>query len=422
MVGAGTPAPDGAASRGLPLAGITVLDVTRVVAGPYCTQMLADLGATVIKVEHPDEPDYVRDFPPQVRRPVADGEAPGEAVGSGYFAQYNRHKLGASLDLRQEAGKRLFREMAARVDVLVENFRPGTMDRLGLGYEALRAACPRLIYTSISGYGQTGPSSRRPSYDSTAQAAGGLWSMNGNAGEPPLRVGTIIGDLAASFYATIGILAALREAERSGLGQRLDISQQESVVTLTENAVVNCTVDGVVAQPLGNGHPFVRPYGQFRCSDGHVFFGSYTDKLWRDACEVFGEPELADDPEIDTMAKRFDDATYERRIVPILERWFGHRSKDELETMAGDRLALTPVKRIDDVVADPHLAARGLFGPVDVAGVPVRVFGSPIRLSATPPRTRGAVPGVGEHSRQVYVEWLGMSVERYEALRADGVI
>ena len=227
------------------------------------------------------------------------------------------------------------------------------MDALGLGWPTLQAANPRLIYTAISGFGQSGPHSPRPSFDSTAQAAGGLWSMNGEAGQAPVRVGSIIGDLAASFYATIGTLAALREVERSGLGQRVDISQQDSVVTLTESAVVNYTVNGDVAKPLGSAHPFARPYGQFPCKDGFVFFGSYSDKLWRDTCAIFGEPELADDPEIDTMVKRFDDATYKRRIEPIIERWFMPRTKAELEAMAGNRIALTPIKKIDEVVRRP---------------------------------------------------------------------
>ena len=404
-----TPAP-----RPRPLTGITVLDVTRVVAGPYCAQMLADLGATVIKVEHPSDPDYVRSFPPFI--------GAGPEAGSGYFAQYNRHKLGASLDLKHADGKALFIEMARKADVLIENFRPGTMDKLGLGYATLKAENPRLIYTAISGFGQTGPHSRRPSYDSTAQAAGGLWSMNGKPGEPPVRVGSIIGDLAASFYATIGVLAALREVERSGLGQLVDISQQDSVVTLTENAIVNYTAGGIVAKPLGNEHPFARPYGQYACKDGHVFFGSYTDKLWRDSCVIFGEPELADDPEIDTMSKRFDDATYQRRVKPIIERWFSQRTKAELEAMAGDRIALTPIKNIADVVADPHLRAREMFVPVQMGGASVEVFGSPIKLSATPALAVGSVPSLGQHNREVYLDWLGVTAQRFEALKGDGVI
>ena len=214
----------------------------------------------------------------------------------------------------------------------------------------------------------------------------------------------------------------MREVDRSGFGQRVDISQQDSVVTLTESAIVNYTVDGKVAAPLGNDHPFARPYGQYPCKDGHVFFGSYTDKLWRESCAIFGEPELGDDPEIDTMAKRFDEATYQRRVRPIIERWFAGRTKAELEAMAGDRIALTPVKRIDEVVNDRHLRARGMFVQVPFGGVAVEVFGSPLKLSRTPPRTDGAVPGLGEHNREVYVDWLGIDAERFDALRGAGVI
>jgi len=403
-------------TRALPLDGITVIDITRVVAGPYCAQMLADLGATVIKVEHPSDPDYVRSFPPRLH------DADGRDAGSGYFAQYNRHKLGVSLDLKHPDGKQLLREMAAKADVLIENFRPGTMDKLGLGWPVLMSLNPRLIYTCISGYGHEGPHSLRPAYDSTAQAAGGLWSMNGEKGHAPLRVGSILGDLAASFYATIGTLAALRDVERSGLGQRVDIAQQDSVVTLTESAIVNYTVDAKVAEPLGNDHPFARPYGQYPCRDGHVFFGSYTDKLWRESCAIFGEPELGDDPEIDTMAKRFDEATYQRRVRPTIERWFADRTKAELEAMAGDRIALTPIKRIDEVVTDAHLRARQMFVQVPFGEVDVEVFGSPMKLSGTPPRTVGAVPQLGQHNRQVYVGWLGIDDARFEALRSAGVI
>lgn len=406
----------GSIKRENSLKGIVVIDVTRVVAGPYCAMMLADLGATVIKVEHPSDADYVRSFPPQVQ------DVNGADAGSAYFAQYNRHKLGASLDLKHPEGKRLFRELLAKADILIENFRPGTMAKLGFDWETIKSINPRLIYTCISGFGHEGPNTLRPSYDSTAQAAGGLWSMNGERNQPPLRVGSILGDLAASFYATIGTLAALREAEKSGIGQRVDISQQDSVVTLTESAIVNYTVAGKIAEPLGNEHPFARPYGQYPCKDGYVFFGSYTDKLWRESCIVFGEPELADDPEIDTMAKRFDDAIYERRVKPILARWFSGRTKAELEALAGDRVALTPIKQIDEVVTDPHLREREMFVQVPFGNVNVEVFGSPMKLSGTPPRTDGAVPQLGEHNREVYLNWLGMDEERFTMLRDQGVI
>ena len=402
--------------RSPPLAGITVVDLTRVVAGPYCSMLLADLGARVIKIEHPSDADYIRRFPPFVH-----GTQEGEEQ-SAYFAQYNRHKLGASLDLKHPDGKALLIEMVRKADVIMENFRPGTMEKLGLGYETLKAANPRLVYTAVSGFGHSGPHTLRPSYDSTAQASGGLWSMNGLPGQPPVRVGSIVGDLAASLYGCIGTLAALREAERSGLGQLVDISQQDSVVTLTESAIVNYTVQGLVAQPLGNEHPFARPYNQFPCKDGHVFFGSYSDKLWRESCILFGEPELATDPELDTMEKRFQSEVYERRIKPVLHRWFSGRTKAELEALAGDLIALTPIKRIDEVVADPHLAARGMFMPVEIDGATVQVFGSPLKLSQTPPPSTGSAPTLGQHNREVYLDWLGLSEDRYATLREQGVI
>jgi crotonobetainyl-CoA:carnitine CoA-transferase CaiB-like acyl-CoA transferase len=194
------------------------------------------------------------------------------------------------------------------------------------------------------------------------------------------------------------------------------------VVTLTESAIVNYTVDQTVARPLGSAHPFARPYGQYPCKDGFVFFGSYSDKLWRDTCAIFGEPELADDPEIDTMVKRFDEATFKRRIEPLIERWFMPRTKAELEAMAGHRIALTPVKSIDEVVADPHLRARRMFVEVATSDATVEVFGSPMKLSATPVRDSGLVPSLGQHNREVYVDWLGIPAERYESLLAGGVI
>ncbi|WP_192364865.1 CaiB/BaiF CoA transferase family protein [Mesorhizobium mediterraneum] len=398
-----------------PLKGITVLDITRVVAGPFCSMLLADLGATVIKVEHPDDPDYARTFPPFVK-----GDDDSEI--SAFFAQFNRNKLGITLNLKSAEGKALLCKLVRRADVLVENFRPGTMDRLGLGYEVLKKENPRLIYTAISGFGRTGPNASRPAFDNTGQAAGGLWSMNGYSDRPPVRVGTIIGDLAASLYAAIGTLAALREAERGGEGQVVDISQQDSVLTLTENAVVRYTTAGEVATPLGNDHPFVRPYGQFQCKDGHVFFGGYTDKFWRITCEIFDEPELAEDPEIDTMEKRFNRDVATRRVTPILERWFTRHTKAELEEMAGDRIPLSAIKTIDEVVEDPHIAARNMIVKIPVAGKLVRMFGLPIKLSGTPGNACAKAPDPGEHNTFVYSRLAGLTPDEVAKLSAEGAI
>ncbi|MEJ8574196.1 CoA transferase [Microbaculum marinum] len=399
-------------SRPGPLNGLVVLDITRVVAGPFCSMLLADLGATVIKIENPKDPDYTRTFPPFV----------GEDRSSAFFAQYNRNKSGITLDMKCERGKALLKKLVKRADVLVENFRPGTMDRLGLGYEVLRAENPRLVYTAISGFGRSGPNSNKPAYDNTGQATGGLWSMNGMPGQAPVRVGTIIGDLAASFYATIGTLAALREAERTGQGRVVDISQQDSVLSLTENAVVRYTCAGEVATPLGNDHPFVRPYGQFPCKDGYVFFGGYTDKFWKITCELFGEPEQASDPEIDTMEKRFELATYERRVRPLLERWFSGYTKAELEEMAGDELPLSAIKSIGEVVEDPHIAARDMIVSVPVGEQLVRMFGLPIKLGGMPQDGFASPPVLGQHNDEVLRRLADLSDEEIRSLKQDGVI
>ena len=395
-----------------PLSGVVVLDITRVVAGPYCSMLLADLGATVIKIEHPDDPDYTRAFPPLV----------GADQTSAFFAQYNRNKLGITLNLKTDQGKELLKKLVRKANVLVENFRPGTMEKLGLGFDVLHLENAQLIYTAISGFGRTGPNSSKPAFDNTGQATGGLWSMNGMPDEPPVRVGTIIGDLAASLYAAIGTLAALRVVESGGEGQVVDVSQQDSVFSLTENAVVRYTCTGEIAAPLGNDHPFVRPYGQFPCKDGYVFFGGYTDKFWKITCEVFGEPELVFDPEIDTMEKRFDQATFDARVRPLLENWFSKYTKSELELMAGDKLPLNAIKNIAEVVEDPHMAARDMIVSVPVGEQLVKMFGLPVKLSGTPGDPTGSAPSVGEHSVDVLQAFAGLSEQEIKELKQKGVI
>ncbi|KNY04058.1 CaiB/BaiF CoA transferase family protein [Microbacterium sp. GCS4] len=399
------------------LAGVVVVDVTRVVAGPYCSMILADLGATVIKVENPDDPDYTRTFPPLL-------EGDGEEPLSGFFAQFNRNKLGVTLNLKSPGSTEVLDRLVRRADVLVENFRPGTMERLGHGYERLREVNPRLIYAALSGYGQTGPYRLRPAYDNSAQATGGLWSMNGEAGRPPTRVGTIIGDLAASLYGVIGVLAALRHAERTGEGQFVDISQQDSVLTLTENAVVSYTAEGVVPEPLGNEHPFVRPYELFPCRDGFVFFGGYTDKFWRLSCETFGSPaDWDDNPELHTMAARFDSDRYRAEVRPMVERWFADRTKAELEELAGDLVPLSAVKDIGEVVGDPQIAARGMIVETEYPGHgALRTFGSPVKLDRTPPQTAGVAPATGAHTDRVLADLLGFAPDELADLRATRTI
>jgi CoA:oxalate CoA-transferase len=397
-----------------PLSGVTVLDITRVVAGPFCSMLMADLGATVIKVEHPEEPDYARTFPPFINS--------DEEQLSAFFTQFNRNKLGITLNLKSPEGKDLLRTLVRKVDILVENFRPGTMEKLGLGADVLHAINPKLVYTAISGYGRTGPNASKPAYDNTGQAAGGLWSMNGYPDRPPVRVGTIIGDLSASLYAAIGTIAALREAEKTGKGQIVDVSQQDSVLTLTENAVVRYTTQKEVASPLGNDHPFVRPYGQFPCKDGYVFFGGYTDKFWAITCAMFGEPDKATDPAIDTMEKRFDATVAETIVKPLLERWFSAYTKAELEQMAGDKVPLSAIKTIGEVVEDPHIAARNMIVNVPIAGKLVGMFGLPIKLSGREEVPNEKAPAPGEHNALVFEKLAGVGADELDRLRNAGAI
>lgn len=396
-----------------PLKGVTILDLTRVVAGPYCAMLLADMGANVIKIEHPTDPDLTREFPPMSRG--------SDTPVSGFFAQFNRNKQAVCLDLKHPDGKATFLQMVGKADIVIENFRPGTMDKLGLGYKVLKAVNPALVFTTISGFGQHGSNSSRPAFDSSAQASGGLWSMNGTV-EEPMRVGTVLGDLSAALYAAIGTLGALREAERSGHGQLVDVSQQDSIISLTENALVTYTETGEVVGPTGNGHPFVKPYGRYACKDGFVFFGAYTDKFWREACQAFGTPEWASDPELDTMAKRFDQATYLRRVKPIVEGWCAAYTKAELETLTGDRFPLSPIKSMDEVVADPHVRERDMVVSVECQGAHFEVFGNPVKLSGGTLEKGASAPAVGQHNQQVYREWLGLDQRQYDELVARGVI
>lgn len=397
------------------LNGVTVLDLSRVLAGPYAAQMLADLGATVIKIENPRDPDVSRGFPPYL--------TDGDEEFSAYYAQYNRGKLGVGLDLASDEGKQVLKDLVRNADILVENFRPGTMAKLGVGYDVLHEINPKLVYTAISGYGQTGSRSRRPAFDNTAQAAGGLWSMSGYPGQPPVRVGVTIGDLSATLFAVIGTLAALRHAEATGEGQLVDVAQVDSIMALTETAVVDYTVDGKVAQPAGNQHSWVKPYELFDCADGQVFFGAYTDKLWNAACDLFGTPEVKADPEIDTMRKRLVPEVYERKVKPIVVDWLAGHTKAELEEMAGDVVPLTAIKTIGEVVDDPGTAERDMIVEADYGDLgTLRMFGQPIKLSATPATPARTANRLAEHADQVLSELAGYDEARIAELRAAGVL
>lgn len=276
----------------LPLAGLTVVDLTRVLAGPYCTMMLADLGARVIKIENPEGGDDSRHVGPFV-----DGE-------SAYFASVNRNKESIALDLKSPRDREVLAAMIAGADVLVENFRAGVMEKLGFTWEALHAANPRLVYASISGFGQTGPYRDRPAYDMVVQAMGGLMSVTGQTGGAPVRVGVSIGDLGAGLYAAIGIQSALLKRSRTGLGERVDIGMLDCQVALLENAIARHSATGAVPAPLGTRHPSITPFDMFKTADGFIVIAAGNDTLFQKLCAALGQPDLAADPRFATVVAR----------------------------------------------------------------------------------------------------------------------
>ncbi len=396
-----------------PLAGVTVLDLSRVVAGPYLTMILSDLGAEIIKIENPADPDYTRTFEPYIHD--------GEARQSAFFAQYNRNKKAITLNLKKEKAKEIFKELAKKADIVVENYRAGVMDKLGVGYEELRKVNPKLVYTAISGFGQTGPYSTWPAYDNSGQALSGLWSINGMPGQPT-RIGTIIGDEAATFFGAIGTLAAYIHAQATGQGQLVDVAQLDASLALTETAVVNYTVGGQVQQPLGNDHPLCRPYGMFEAKDGYVFFGGYTDRFWKTTCEFFGEPELLEDPEIDTMTKRFDLDVYNRKVLPKINEWFSRYTCQELQDALAEKVPLTAIHSMDQVVEDPQLNHRNMFIDYKFGAATAKMFGTPIKLSETPCDTSGKAPEIGEHNQQIYKDLIGLDEAQIDELKKEGVL
>lgn len=370
---------------GGPLRDITVVDLTRVLAGPYCTMVLCDLGARVIKVERPGVGDDARHIGPFV-----DGV-------SAYFASLNRGKESVALDLHDDTDRARFDELLAGADVLVENFRPGVMARLGYGWEEVHARHPSLVYASVSGFGQTGPYATRPAYDMVVQAMGGIMSITGEAGGVPTRVGTSIGDITAGLFTATGIVTALYHRALTGEGVRVDVGMLDGQVAILENAIARYEATGAVPGPIGNRHPSITPFGAYRAADGWVVVAAGNDAVFERLCRALGAEDLLDDPRFATNERRTEhvDALTER-----LEQILGQRSvADWLEHLGAADVPCGPVNTVADVLADPHVRARTMVVEVDDPALEgFTVAGNPIKLSGFPdPPTRGPVPRLGEH-------------------------
>ncbi|MBM3390906.1 MAG: CoA transferase [Betaproteobacteria bacterium] len=404
-----------------PLSHIRVLDLSRVLAGPWCTQNLADLGAEVIKIEKPDGGDDTRAWgPPWLRD--AEGRDTGE---SAYYLSCNRGKKSVAIDIAHAEGRRIVRELARRCDVLVENFKVGGLAKYGLDWDSLREINPRLVYCSITGFGQDGPYAERPGYDFIVQGMGGLMSVTGEpdgaSGGGPQKVGVAVADLFTGMYASVAVLAALTFRERSGEGQHIDLALLDAQVAMLANQNMNFLVSGRAPERMGNAHPNIVPYQTFASADGHLILAVGNDAQFRRFCELAGQPALADDARFATNRAR---VAHRAELVPLLEPLLRRRTThDWVESLEAAGVPCGPINRLDDVFADPQVRHRGLRIdlPHPAAGS-VPLVASPLRLSASPVEHTAPPPLLGQHTNEILRDLLGLGEADLAQLRANGAI
>ena len=375
-----------------PLNGVTVVDLTRVLAGPYCTMVMADLGARVIKVEIPETGDLARGIGPFIS---------GE---SAYFASLNRGKESIALDIKADDDRLIFEALLDHADVLVENFRPGAMKRLGYGWEALQTKYPRLIYAAVSGFGQTGPHSSRPAFDMVVQGMGGLMSLTGQPGGLPTRVGTSIGDITASLFATIGITSALYQRENTGRGMFIDIAMLDCQVAILENAIVRYVATGKVPEPLGSRHPSIAPFAAFATADGHIIIAAGKDEQFHTLSEIIGRSELASDP-------RYSNPINRVKNVEDLQKDLEHTLKTQtsahwLKVLEKAGIPCGPIYNVEQVLNDPHVRARNMVVVIDNPTVGrIKLAGNPIKMSGfVDPSERGPIPDLDSARERLLAE------------------
>jgi crotonobetainyl-CoA:carnitine CoA-transferase CaiB-like acyl-CoA transferase len=403
-----------------PLDGITVLDLTRVLSGPYCTMLLADMGARVIKVEQPGKGDDTRAWGPPFLYPSAQGPRAGDAERgeSAYFLSINRNKESMTLDFKRAEGRAVLDGLMAKADVLVENFRPGTLARLGLDYATLAAHHPRLVYCSISGFGHTGPRSAQPGYDAIMQAEGGLMSITGAADTPPVRLGVAIVDIVSGMFAAYGIAMALLARERTGKGQNVDLAMLDATVALLTYQAGNYFASGKVPARLGNRHPSIVPYETFSASDGEFVLAVGNDDQWRRFCAV---AELPADERFTTNRQRVSGYDALRPFVADRLREMPRQFWIDSLTRVG--VPCGSVRTFDELFADPQLDARDMIAMVEHATIgPMKALGVPVKLSDTPGAVRTPPPTLGQHTDAVLARDLGFSAEAIAALRRQQVI
>jgi crotonobetainyl-CoA:carnitine CoA-transferase CaiB-like acyl-CoA transferase len=387
-----------------PLAGTRVLDLTQGLAGPFCTMMLADMGADVVKVEPPTG-DPTRSI-----GPFTDDD--NDHFFGGYFHSVNRNKRSIALDLRDEEDLATFHELARRAEMLVENYRPGVMDKLGLSYESLADDNPRLVYLAMRGFGdeRTGasPYASWPAFDIIAQAMGGMLSITGTADGEPIKTGPGVGDIYTGSLAAVAGLGALAHARLTGEGQFVDVAMYDAILALCERVVYQYSYNGVVPAQQGNTHPLLCPFDIFRSKDGHIAVAASDDKHWALLCTAMNRPDLLDDPALATNRGRVANAEYVRSTVG---GWIGDRSNADILAALGGRVPAGPVQNIEAIAADPHVRARDMIVEVEQPGSsrPVSIAGSPLKFTRTPAEIRRRAPLLDEDRTAILEEWRGTS-------------
>ncbi|MEZ5735542.1 MAG: CaiB/BaiF CoA-transferase family protein [Novosphingobium sp.] len=407
-----------ASQPGRALEGIKVLDLSRVLAGPWSTQILADFGADVLKVELPGKGDDTRGWGPPF---LQLGDGSDDPQESAYYLCANRNKRSAAIDIAKPEGAAIVRRLAAEADILVENFKAGGLKKYGLHYEAIAAINPRIVYCSITGFGQNGPYADRGGYDFVAQGMGGFMSITGEEHGGPLRAGVAIADLSTGMYATVSVLMALRHAERTGEGQQIDLSLLDTQIAMLANQASNWLVGGVNPGRLGNRHPTVVPYKTFEVADGVMIIAIGNDGQFRAFCKEMGVPELADDEKFSTGRARLVNRDEIEAKVQDLVRDL--ESGSLIDRLVACGVPAGPVNTIRDIFEDPFVEHRGTvhrFRREDGVEIPTVAF--PGKLSATPADYRYHPPQVGEHSREVLADWLGLTGEDLAGLESGGVI
>lgn len=391
-----------------PLAGVTVLDLSRILAGPYCTMLLGDLGAEVLKVEPPGGDD-ARGWGP----PFVAGE-------SAYFLAVNRNKKSLCINLKQPSGRDLLWRLIAQADVLVENFRPGTLDRLGFSYKDVHKARPQLVYCSISGYGHTGPLAKKPGYDAVIQGEAGWMSLTGEPGGPPLKVGASLADILTGMMAAEGVLAALYETRSTGIGRHVDVALFDSVLATLCYQAQNYLMTNAVPGRIGNRHPSLAPYETFESSDGYVIVGVGNDSLWRTFCQTVKRPEL-DDSRFSTNAGRVENyADLKALLLPLFR---SQSTQHWVDLLDGKGIPVGRVRSVAEALENPQVKGRNMLLDLDHPTVGrMRVTGNPIKMSDLEEGSAAAPPLLGQHTDEVLSGKLNMTAQQIAALRQEGVL